>query len=615
MDVCYNLNLNSPQTITAVTTSRIQELKSQKVFEAMLSSAAGLAIRASQIAFALLASLGIDGTNYPTQTDLKNDTSYDYIIVGGGSAGSVVATRLAEDKKNKILVLEAGHTPPINALLAGLFVTLPMSYVDYNYTSTFDPYAAGGQGNYTILTAGKMLGGSDSLNHLLHTRGCPDDLDRWAKIVDDDSWKYENFLKYFIKSERVDDEEIVSTFPQYHGTNGPMGLTRETSDKVAPYLASFAEVGHPTVLDLNANKTQGYTQPLYMIADKIRQTPAKSYLGLVKDYSNLHISTETRVAKVLFKDNVAVGVEAIYKGKTYTLHAKKEIILSAGVINTPQVLMLSGVGPKDHLTQMKIDVLADLPVGKNFTDQVATTLVFKTKKYLLPNPLDLIPDPTKVPFPVMVGSVALSKCKKCPDYQVYSLLLPHDTPQLTLACRDTFWYRTDICDSWQKQVVGRDTLYTVLANISPRSRGSVSLRSTDPFDDPEITTGYFTDETDLKNMVKFVKNFIQVGKTSYFQKVKAELVGLDLDECSHKNPGSDEFWECYILNRAISPYHYTGTCAMGSLVDGSLNLLGFKRIRVIDASVIPEPPKGAPNAAVIALAEKGADMIKSESYY
>lgn len=491
-----------------------------------------------------------------------------------------------------------------------------MSYVDYNYTSTFDPYAARGQGNYTILTAGKMLGGCDSLNHLLHTRGCPDDFDRWAKIVDDDSWKYENFLKYFIKSERVDDEEIVSNFPQYHGTSGPMGLTRETSDKVAPYLDAFAEVGHSTVLDLNANETKGYTQPLYMIADRIRQTPAKSYLGLVKDYSNIHISTETRVAKVIFDGNVAVGVEAVYKGKTYILKAKKEIILSAGVFNTPQILMLSGVGPKDHLTEMNIKVLGDLPVGKKFTDQFATTLVYKTKKYLpIPNPVNLLPDPTRVPFPVIVGSVALNKCKKCPDYQVFSLLLPHDTPQLTLACRDTFWYRADICDSWQKQVVGRDSLYTVLANLIPQSRGSVTLKSTDPFDDPEITTGYFNNKTDLTNMVKYVKNFIQVGKSSYFQKVDAELIGLDLDECSDKEPGSDEFWECYILNRAFSPYHYTGTCAMGSVVDGSLNLLGFKRIRVIDASVIPETPKGAPNAAVIALAEKGADMIKNEVYY
>lgn len=497
-----------------------------------------------------------------------------------------------------------------------MFVTLPHSIADYNYTSTIDPYAARSQDNFTMLTAGKALGGSDTINHFLHIRGSPSDYDGWAEVSGDDSWKYNNILKYFIKSERVDDKEILKEHPDYHGTKGPMGLTRQVdNNELGDYLKAFGEAGNPVVLDLNANQSIGYTQPQYMLADRKRQTPAYTYLRKVQDNPNFHVSKNTRVTRILFKNNVAVAVEAVYHNRKFTFKANKEIILSAGVFNTPQILMLSGIGPENHLKSKNLEVISNLPVGENLMDQVTVTIVYKTKKYSAPllGFTRLEPDLTKIPFPVIVGTASLNKSDVTnADYQTYNLLFAHDTPLLTLACRPAFGYRDDICDGWNNQVRLRDSFFNLILNVQPKSRGTVRLRSTDPFDDPEITMNYFTEPEDLEDMLKYVKDFIRIGETKTFKKMKAEIVGLDLPECADKDQGSDEFWKCYILNRAISVFHSSCTCPMGTVVDGQLKIKGFEKIRIVDASVMPKVPKSAPNAAIIMLAEKAADMIKNQ---
>ncbi|KAH9633596.1 hypothetical protein HF086_000935 [Spodoptera exigua] len=525
--------------------------------------------------------------------------------------GCVVTRRLAEDGNNSVLVLEAGDDPPITAMIAGTFDLLPGSYVDYNYKSTRDEYAARSQNNYTMLTAGKMLGGSDSLNHFIHTRGTKYEYNCWAKKTKDDSWRYENILPYFKKSEKVDDPEILQAYGEYHGVHGPMGITRQPeNDTVGDLLKAFAEVGNPTVLDLNANVYVGYTQPQYMFADRKRQTPAYTYLRPIKDYSNLHVSKNTRVTKIIFDGKVAVGVDAVFKGKTYKLRAKKEIIVSAGVYNTPQLLMLSGIGHRKHLKSFNIDLVQDLPVGDNLVDQVAVALVHKLKKH--PIPIPAIPnDLAKIPFPVFVGSAAVNKTKKIPDYQTFNLFFGHDLPYLTIACAQVFGLRNEICDRWQKQVESRDSLYTALTLLQPKSRGTVRLASSNPMDNPSITTDYFTNEEDLKRMVSYVKDFASVGKSAYFKEIGAELVGLNLPECADKEAGSDEYWTCYVLNHASSVYHMTSTCPMGRVVDSQLMVKGVDKLRVVDASVMPRIPRAAPNAAIIMLAEKASDMIKS----
>ena len=490
--------------------------------------------------------------------------------------------------------------------------------MDYNYTSTRDDYAARSQNGYTMITAGKMLGGSDSLNHMLHARGAPSDYDCWAKESKDNSWKYENVLQYFKKSERLKDRKILSRYPEYHGTDGPMGITRQPEKDVVNILKAFAEVGNPTVLEFNPDNPIGYSEPLYMIADKKRQTPAYSYLNPIKDYSNFHVSKHTRVTRIIFKGKVAVGVKAVRRGKTYTFRARKEVILSAGVFNSPQLLMLSGIGPKKHLESFNIPVLKDAPVGDNLVDHVAVSMVHKLKKYRFPFPnvsKSVIPYILKYPLPTLISSVALNKTEKPPraDYGTFNLFLAHDLPYLSFVCVSVFGLRSEICDRWLKQVRGRDSLYNHIALLEPKSRGTVRLRSANPFADPVIKTGYYTNRDDLKKMVEIVKDFVTVGESRSFKKIGAELVGLDLPECAGIEKCTDKYWKCYVLEHTSSPYHFIGTCAMGKVVDGKLRVKGVKRLRVVDASVMPKIPQAAPNAAVIMLAEKASDMIKKSN--
>lgn len=571
-----------------------------------------------QVPINLAGSLELNPGIWPQQANIINGSSYDYIVIGGGTSGSVVATRLAEDRRNSVMMVEAGGDPLLISFLAGLFSLLPHTINDQNYTSTHDSYAASSQNNYTMLTTGHCLGGSATINHFLHIRGSPPDFDYWAEASQDESWKYENILKYFIKSERVDDKEIIEKHGYYHGTNGPMGITRQLEDdKVGSYLDSLKELGNPILLDLNANQSVGYTQSQYMLADQKRQSPGYSYLRRIKDYDNFHVSKHTRASKILFEGNVAVAVEVFYKGEAYILKANKKIILCAGVFNTPQILMLSGIGPEDHLKAMNIEVKSNLPVGDNLMDQVSITVVHKTKKYLLPIPNPtFLPPLTMIPFPVIVGSISLNKSNiLTPDYQTYNLLFAHDTPLLALACRPVFGYRDDICNRWIKQLVSRDAFYSIIVNVQPKSRGTIRLKSLNPFDSPIIKTNFLKEQQDIDDMVKYVKDFIKIGDTKFFKENDAELVGLDLPECADKDVGSDEFWKCYILNTAISVFHSSCTCPMGSVVDGSLKLKGFENLHIIDASVMPRLPRSAPNAAIIMLAEKGADIIKSEPNY
>ncbi|KAJ8707933.1 hypothetical protein PYW08_010299 [Mythimna loreyi] len=571
-------------------------------------------LSATQIPVEVLNTAGIGDFLWPPQATLQDNATYDYIVVGGGSAGCVVSRRLAESKSDSVLVLEAGGNPPLAAMIFSLFVLFPHSFVDYDYVSTRDEYAARGQDNFTMITAGKMLGGSDSLNHFVHTRGIPKDYNNWAKMVGDESWRYENILKYFVKSERLDDAEILRKYGEFHGTDGPMGISRQPEQEVVNILKAFAEVGNPTVLDLNANKTVGYSQSQFMYDNYKRQTPAYSYLTPIKDYANLHVSTNTMVTRIIFEGNAAVGVEAINDGKRYTFRANKEIIMSAGVFNTPKLLMLSGIGPKDHLESFNIEVLQDLPVGENLIDHVAVTVLHKLKQYIpVPNVPKAAVNFLRVPFPVLTSLVALNKSRTCPNYQTFNLFFQHDVPFVTPTCNTVFGLRNEICDRWQKEVISRDSLYSLLTLLQPKSRGVVRLSDTDPSADPIITTGYYTKSDDLENMVTNVKDYITVGESSYFQQIGAEIAGLDLPACAEFEQGSDDFWKCYVLEHTTSTYHFVGTSAMGQVVDSKLRVKGLEGIRVVDASVMPNIVHGAPNAAVIMLAEKASDMIKNDN--
>ncbi|XP_047037998.1 ecdysone oxidase-like [Helicoverpa zea] len=575
------------------------------------------ALTSSAIAL-ILTALGLNESMFPDKANLNDVTTFDYIIVGGGTAGCVLASRLAELENSTVLLVERGEDPPLLSYLSGLFFLLPKTSIDYDYTSVFDDYAASGQGNYTRLTSGKGLGGSSILNHLLYARGVPSDYNYWAEVTGEEGWTYDNILPYFIKSETVDDEEVLNAYPTYHGTSGPLGITRQLhDDKVADYLTAFNEAGTPPVVDLNGDVYVGVAQPLLTIAKGLRQSPAYSYLNRVRNYSNLYVSRETVVNKIVIEDNAAVAVEAVHKDVSYILKARKEIILSAGVFNSPKILQLSGIGPKEHLEAVNIPVVADLPVGDNLLVPAGTVVVHKTDKhtFIFPAPSDLAGalTPTQIPVPLMMANIALNKSSNIPNHQSYNLFFGHDTPFLTLVCTTVYGFNTEICLNWQKETVRRDALYSVIVNLDTTSTGTVRLNTTDTSADPVIETGIYKNDEDLDNMVNNLMDFVKIGETPTFVGKDAAVVGVDFDECADKEYGTREFWSCYALHRGISPFLYMGTCPMGTVVDGQLKVKGIDNLRVVDASTFPKVLHGATNAAVIVLAEKAADLIKSSA--
>lgn len=471
---------------------------------------------------------------------------------------------------------------------------------------------------------GKGLGGSSILNHLLHVHGPAIDYDGWAEITGDDSWSYDNMLPYLKKSESMKDPVLAEKYSKYHGTDGPIGVSRLLSDDemVQDFLKAQEEAGNPVVEDINSDTTTGYTQPQYTIARDhqnktggIRQSTSYSYLNPIKDLTNLHVSTETTVKRIIIEDETAVGVEAIYEGKTYIFKANKEVILSAGTFNTPQILQLSGIGPKEHLESLGIDVIADLPVGDNLRIPSAVVVVTKTKKHLSILPINIADtsaalNPTKLPFPVILGSVAFNKSSKIPNYTGFHLQIPYNTPFELLACPLVYGYNFDICLKWQKQIVSHDSVFSVLVNLEAESTGSVRCHSTDIFDSPVIKTGFYDKPVDLEKMVNIISDFTTIVESPTFAKNGAVVVGLDLEECAEHEQGTKDYWRCYIRNRTISSLLAHGTCAMGSVVDAKLRVIGIKNLLALGAQTFPKAMHCVYNAAVIAQAEKiAADLV------
>ncbi|OWF45028.1 uncharacterized protein LOC110457584 [Mizuhopecten yessoensis] len=595
----------------------------------------------SRISIAVVVAIFATAAYLYRESSRKSDLStvtlnntYDYIVVGAGSAGSVIATRLSEDRGSNVLLLEAGGREEENPLISvpAAAMDVQKSEQDWQYFTEPQKHACKAMNeNRSYWPRGYVLGGSSAINWMVYMRGNRHDYDSWA-AEGCDGWSYKDVLPYFIKSENIQIPEFKTS--KYHGKNGPLYVTGPTLTPLQEkYIQAGQQLGYNFV-DCNGEDQIGFCRMQATIHKGVRWSTYQAFLKPVMTRSNLHVATHSIVTKVMIENKKAVGVELIRKGRKVKVYANKEVILSGGTINSPQTLMLSGIGPRKHLEEMGIDVVADLPVGNNLQDHILIPVVHsinisaaltEEKGNAVQSVLQyLLFKSGYIAATVLeaMGFVYKDGTTKddgrSPDIQLH-FMSAHGLTEKGKA-HITMNYRDDIMNSIFTYDPAKETIQFLPTLLHPKSKGTIRLKSKDPFDHPVIDPKYLEDPDDVKTLIAAMRIIEKLVDTPVLKEIGIQLDSKSTMEelCDQHTFRSDAFWDCYIRHYTLTVYHPTTTCRMGALddptavVDPSLRVRGISGLRVADASVMRNVPSANTNAASIMIGEKAADLIRGK---